>query len=105
MAGVLTTVAVTPALALSGLAAGNAITAFDELPGILEVVQLSQKSNICANDDDGSPVLLASFCDQKRVEVPWDQISHFVKDAAVAGEDPRFYQHSGIDIQAPSAPL
>ncbi len=98
VAGVLTTVAVTPALALSGLAAGNAITAFDNLPEILEIDQLSQKSNIYAKDSDGSSVLLASFYDQNRVEVPSDQISRFVKDAAVAGEDPRFYQHSGIDI-------
>ena len=44
-------------------------------------------------------MLLASFYDQNRVEVGWDAISQYVKDAAIAGEDPRFYDHGGIDIQ------
>ena len=44
-------------------------------------------------------MLLASFFDQNRVEVGWDAISQYVKDATVAGEDPRFYEHGGIDLQ------
>jgi len=97
--GVLTTIAVTPVLALTDLSAGTAITALDNLPGSLEIGQLSQKSNVYATQNDGSPVLLASFYDQNRVEVGSEQISQFVKDAAVAGEDPRFLEHNGIDIQ------
>ena len=31
--------------------------------------------------------------------MPWESISQYVKDAAVAGEDPRFYDHGGVDIQ------
>ncbi|TDW29810.1 penicillin-binding protein [Cryobacterium psychrophilum] len=97
--GVLAAIGVTPVLALSGLSAGTAITAFDSLPGSLEIGRLSQRSNIYAKQADGSPVLLASFYDQNRVEVASHQISQFVKDAAVAGEDPRFYEHNGVDIQ------
>ncbi|WP_241981157.1 transglycosylase domain-containing protein [Cryobacterium algoritolerans] len=99
VAGILATVSVTPALALSGLAATNAVAMFENLPGYLALDQLSQKSNIYAKQSDGTPVLLASFYDQNRVEVSWDAISAFVKDAAVAGEDPRFYEHGGIDLQ------
>jgi membrane peptidoglycan carboxypeptidase len=99
VAGVLVTAAVTPALAVTGMAATNTITVFENLPDYLKIDQLSQKSNIYATQSDGSPVLLASFYDQNRVEVGWDQMSQYVKDAAVAGEDPRFYQHGGVDLQ------
>ena len=99
LAGILAAAAVTPVLALSSVAATNAITVFENLPSYLAIDQLSQKSNIYATQTDGTNVLLASFYDQNRVEVEWDAISQFVKDAAVAGEDPRFYDHGGVDLQ------
>lgn len=97
--GVLVVVAAVPVVALSGLAATNTINIFKNLPEYLSIEPLSQKSNIYATRSDGTPILLASFYDQNRVEVGWDQISQYAKDAAVAGEDPRFYQHGGVDPQ------
>ncbi|TFB85591.1 PASTA domain-containing protein [Cryobacterium algoricola] len=97
--GVLVTAAVTPALALSGMAATNTINVFENLPDYLKIDQLSQKSNIYATRSDGSEALLASFYDQNRVEVGSDAINQFVKDAATSGEDPRFYDHGGVDLQ------
>lgn len=99
LAGILVTAAVTPALAVTGMAANNGISMFENLPGYLEIDDLSEKTDIYAVQADGSPLHLASFFDENREEVAWDQISQFVKDAAVAGEDPRFYEHGGIDIQ------
>ncbi|MFC9558801.1 transglycosylase domain-containing protein [Agromyces sp. NPDC056965] len=99
LAGVLVTAAVTPALAVTGMAANNSISMFENLPGYLEPGELSQKSNIYATQADGSRYLLASFFDDNREEVGWDAINQYVKDAAVAGEDPRFYEHGGVDIQ------
>ena len=99
IAGVLVAAAVTPALALSGMTATNTINMFESLPDYLAIDQLAQKSNIYATNSDGSTVLLASFYDQNRVEVGWDAISPFVKDASIAGEDPRFYEHGGIDLE------
>ncbi|WP_244284146.1 transglycosylase domain-containing protein [Agromyces badenianii] len=99
LAGVLVTAAVTPALAVTGMAANNSISMFENLPGYLQIGDLSQKSNIYATQSDGSRLLLASFFDDNREEVAWDQISQYAKDAAVAGEDPRFYEHGGVDIQ------
>ncbi|TDW30588.1 transglycosylase domain-containing protein [Cryobacterium psychrophilum] len=99
VAGVLVTVAVTPALALSGMTATNTINVFENMPDYLSIDQLAQKSNIYAKQADGTPVLLASFYQQNRVEVASDAISQFVKDAAVTGEDPRFFEHGGIDLQ------
>ncbi|MET0976361.1 MAG: transglycosylase domain-containing protein [Leifsonia sp.] len=97
--GVLATVAVTPALAIGGLAAASSISMFEKLPGYLEINDLAEKTNIYATVDNGAPYLLASFFDQDREEVEWENVSQYAKDAAVAGEDPRFYEHGGIDIQ------
>ena len=97
--GVLVSVAATPVLAVGGLAASDTIGTFENLPGYVAIDSLSQKSNIYATQADGTPVLLASFYDQNRVEVGIDAISSFVTDAAVSSEDPRFYDHAGIDLQ------
>ncbi|MBR1860802.1 MAG: transglycosylase domain-containing protein [Lachnospiraceae bacterium] len=35
-----------------------------------------------------------------RIEVDWDEISPYLRDAFVAAEDERFYQHNGIDYRA-----
>ncbi|TFD45840.1 PASTA domain-containing protein [Cryobacterium frigoriphilum] len=106
VAGVLVTAAVTPALAVSGMAATNTINVFETLPEYLSIDQLAQKSNIWAstNSEDpvGSRVLLASFYQQNRVEVAFDQISDYAKNAAIYGEDPRYYEHGGIDLQGTS---
>ncbi|MWV49229.1 PASTA domain-containing protein [Rathayibacter sp. VKM Ac-2803] len=98
IAGVLVAASITPAIALGGMAANNTVEMFDNLPEYLEIGTLAEKSNVYAKDANGGDVLLASFYAQNRVEVGWDDISPFVKDAVVASEDPRFYEHGGIDL-------
>ena len=98
-AGVLATVAITPAIAVTSMAANDTIGIFENLPSYLDIGELAQRTNIYATNSDGSDHLLASFYDQNRVEVPWEGVSGYAKDAAVAGEDPRFYDHGGIDMQ------
>ncbi|MCI2959672.1 transglycosylase domain-containing protein [Agromyces atrinae] len=72
---------------------------FENLPDYLAIDDLAQKSTIWAtNPVDGSQLALASFYDQDREEVPWDAVSQTVKDAAIAAEDPRFYEHGGVDL-------
>ena len=44
---------------------------------------------------DGSPI--ASIYAENRTKVPLDQMSPFIKDAVIAIEDSRFYEHGGID--------
>jgi membrane peptidoglycan carboxypeptidase len=99
LAGVLVTAAVTPALAVTGMAANNSISMFENLPGYLDIGDLSEKTDIYATASDGTPVHLASFFEENREEVAWEAISQYVKDAAIAGEDPRFYEHGGVDLQ------
>ncbi|MGY4859464.1 transglycosylase domain-containing protein [Cryobacterium sp. AP23] len=99
IAGLLITVAITPALAISGVATRSTINTFENLPNYLAIDELSQVSTIYAVQNDGNPYPLASFYDQNRIEVPLQATSQFVRDAVVAGEDPRFYEHGGIDLQ------
>lgn len=99
VAGLLVTVSLTPVLALTGVTASTTIGTFANLPDYLAIEPLAQRSNIYATRSDGTPVLLATLYDQNRVEVGWDDIGQNVKDAAIAGEDPRFYEHGGVDVQ------
>ncbi|WP_375388932.1 transglycosylase domain-containing protein [uncultured Amnibacterium sp.] len=96
IAGVMIAVAVTPAIALTGTTTKNGIGLFEQLPSDLAIAPLDQKTEIYAKDGD-KDVLIASFFAQNRDVVTWDQISQVAKNAAIAGEDVRFYDHGGID--------
>ncbi|SEI07580.1 Membrane carboxypeptidase (penicillin-binding protein) [Leifsonia sp. CL147] len=98
VAGLLVTAAVTPAIAVTGMAANNGIGVFEGLPEYLNVEQLAQPTTIYAKNGD-QDVPLATFYSQNRLPVRFDQISQAAKDAAIGGEDPRFYSHGGVDIQ------
>ncbi|NQX27887.1 penicillin-binding protein [Microbacteriaceae bacterium VKM Ac-2854] len=97
--GLLITVGVTPALAATGLADNNPIGIFETVPEFLDLGQLAQKTEIYAKNSDGSDKLLASFYAQNREEVAWDDVSDYAKNAAIDTEDPRFYEHGGVDLQ------
>lgn len=98
-AGVLITATVTPAIALTGAAATNAITMFDNLPSVLDIDKLMLPSTIVAiNPADGSEIELATFYDQDRSPVDFDQVTPVMYDAVLSSEDPRFYQHGGVDL-------
>jgi membrane peptidoglycan carboxypeptidase len=104
IAGVLVTVMVTPALAVTGVTATNTIGIFDSLPEFIEIGNQPQKNEIFAINGvnpDGSPTYeqIAQVYDQNRQEVAWENTSQFLKDATIAGEDRRFYEHGGVDVQ------
>jgi len=97
VAGVLITAAVTPAIALSGTAAKSAIDLFEKLPGYLEVDQPMLPTTFYAKSgDDYWP--MATFYDQNRVPVEYDEVSPVLYDAILSSEDPRYYEHGGIDL-------
>lgn len=98
VAGVLATIMVTPAVAVSGMAADSGIRLFEGLPEYIKPEKLAQTTDIWAKDSAGNPVLLASVFEQNRQVVGWDDVSPFVKDALIATEDPRFYGHGGVDV-------
>ncbi|MBT0993937.1 penicillin-binding protein [Cellulomonas sp. DKR-3] len=92
--GVLAAGLVLPGVAVANGVTDMSITAFDDLPTELEQKPLPEKSSILASDG----TLLATFYDQDRVVVPGDKIAQVMKDAVIATEDKRFYEHSGIDL-------
>jgi membrane peptidoglycan carboxypeptidase len=97
VAGVLVTAMVTPALAVTSLTAKSSIGVFQNLPEFIQIGEQSQQNQIYAKQD-GKDVKIASVYKQNREEVTWDNVSPFLKDAAVDGEDRRFYQHGGVDV-------
>ncbi len=98
VAGLLVTATVTPAIAVSGAAASSAITMFDNMPSYLEIDDLMQQSEIYAKQSDGSDLLLARFYDQNRLPVTYEQIAPVMFDAILSSEDPRYYEHGGVDL-------
>jgi len=99
VAGILVAVAATPAIAVVGASASTSIGIFDSLPEYLAIESLAQPSTIYAKNSAGADVQLATFYSQNRLPLAFDQIAQTVKDAAVAGEDPRFYSDGGVDLQ------
>ncbi|GAA4166112.1 transglycosylase domain-containing protein [Gryllotalpicola daejeonensis] len=98
IAGLLVAAAVTPAVAVTGMATNNSIGVFQGLPESLKIDPLATRSVMYAYKD-GKPVPIATFYSQNRIVDSWDQINQLVKDAAVSTEDPRFYSHGAIDVQ------
>ena len=98
IAGVLVTAAITPLVAISGAAAKSAVDIFNELPDHLNPGRLAEPTTLWAKQSDGTMVQFASFWAQNREMVGWDQVSQYAKDAAVAVEDPLFFNHGGVDI-------
>jgi membrane peptidoglycan carboxypeptidase len=99
VAGVLVTALVTPALAVTSMTANSSIGVFEALPDYMEIGDLSQK-NVLWGTSGGVAVPFAEVYKQNREEVAWDQVSPLIKDALVAGEDRRFYEHGGVDVQS-----
>jgi membrane peptidoglycan carboxypeptidase len=101
ISGVLVAVMIAPILAVSGIAIKNTLSIFDALPDFIEIGRQAQKNEIyvqkTSNPDKGY-VKIADVYWQNRVEVKLDQMSQYLKDAAVDGEDRRFYEHKGVDL-------
>jgi membrane peptidoglycan carboxypeptidase len=98
VAGLLVAVAVTPAAAVTGMAANNTVSVFDGLPEYLKIDPLATRSTMYA-EKGGKAVPIATFYSQNRIVDTWGQVNQLVKDAAVSTEDPRFYDHGAIDVQ------
>ncbi|MDQ0620354.1 transglycosylase domain-containing protein [Arthrobacter globiformis] len=91
--GVLVAGLLVPAAAVSGSTASGSIEFFDTLPAELQVDPPSQSTKVLAAD--GS--VIANLYAENRTRVPLEQISPYMKDAVIAIEDSRFYEHGGVD--------
>lgn len=68
-----------------------------QLPSVdlLKDVQLQQALRVYSSDGK----LIAEYGEKRRVPLPIEQIPQVVKDAFLASEDDRFYEHPGVDYQ------
>ncbi len=101
ISGVLVTVMLTPLLVAGGVAIKNSLSLFDALPDFIEIGRQAQKNEIFAQKDadpDHGYIQIATVYWQNRAEVGLDQMSPFLQDAAVDGEDRRFFEHKGVDL-------
>lgn len=98
------TISVTPIIGVTGVTASSGIGFFDDLPEFIEIGRLSERNTIYAQSrGDGNVngyVPIATIYDQNRMAVSVDDISQFALDAAVDGEDRRFYEHGGVDVRS-----
>ena len=99
IAGLLTFALITPVAAVAGYAASAGVVAFEGLPEYIKPVNASQTSTLYGNLD-GEPVALASFYHENRVSIDYEDMSPNILNAVIATEDPRFFQHGGVDILA-----
>ncbi|MFN8168283.1 MAG: transglycosylase domain-containing protein [Candidatus Nanopelagicales bacterium] len=95
VAGVLVAGAALPFVGGSGVAARSAVESYESLPSQLSAPPLPQRSRILASD--GS--VLATIYEQNRLEVPLAQMAPVMRQAIVAVEDGRFYEHRGVDMR------
>jgi membrane peptidoglycan carboxypeptidase len=95
VAGLMLTVGVMPAIALTGSAKGGS-GLFAALPDDLKIQKFQQKTEIYAKNGK-KDVLLASFFNQNREVIGWQDVPATVKNATLAAEDVRFYEHGGVD--------
>lgn len=95
MCGVLAASLVVPAVAAAGMGVSTSIDYFKGLPDELTVEPPSQGTKVLTSDGQQ----IAAFYAENRVKVPLDQMSPFIRDAIIAIEDSRFYEHAGVDPQ------
>ncbi len=103
LSGVIVTAMVAPAIAVTGVATNSAIGVFDSLPEFIDIGEQAQKNTLWAmrtNDPADGYIRIAELYWQDREEISLDEMSPHLVNAAIAGEDRRFYDHAGVD--APS---
>lgn len=99
VAGMLISAALAPAVALTGMASSTALTLFEGLPSILKIDELMLPTTFWVKDPTtGEQQVLTQFYDQNRSQVDFDQIAPVMYDAILSSEDPRYYQHGGVDL-------
>ncbi|WP_345713238.1 penicillin-binding protein, partial [Kineococcus glutinatus] len=94
-AGVLSAGLVMPAVGATGAVAREGVDVFEELPADVGDDTLSEATTILWAD--GS--VMATVYDQNRVVVPLEAIAPVMRDAMIAIEDSRFYDHGPIDLR------
>ena len=95
LAGMALAAAALPAALVFGLGFKNLLP-YAALPQSLRAPEPAQRSTLYARD---GRTLITSFYVEDRVDVPVDEVAPVMRQAIVAAEDVRFYQHHGVDVR------
>ncbi|MDR8409572.1 penicillin-binding protein [Nonomuraea sp. 3-1Str] len=95
LCGVLAASLVAPAVSGAGLAAKSVAHTFVDLPPAPREEPLSQVTRLL--DRNGKP--FAQFYQANRRAVPLSRVAPVMRQAIVAIEDARFYEHGGLDVR------
>lgn len=79
-----------------GLIAIAILATYPKLPELNAVKNYQPKEPLVIYSADG--VIIGSYGDERRSFTPIEQFPQVLKDAVIAAEDKRFYQHFGIDL-------
>jgi len=97
LAGLALAAAIFPANAVLALTAKSASDAFLDLPSELKTPPPAQRSYLYASD---GKTLITSFYDVNREDVPLEDVAPVMRQAIVAAEDARFFEHGGVDLRS-----
>lgn len=95
LGGLLAAGLIVPIAGVVSSAGTSVATRLDQLPAELETPPQPERSRLLTADGK----VLAYFYDENRVYVPLDKISPLMRQAQVAIEDHRFYEHGALDLQ------
>jgi membrane peptidoglycan carboxypeptidase len=83
-----------PAVGATGVVTRSGVDYFNSLPADLSRPPLAEQSTMYAGD---GKTVIARFYDENRINVPLAKIAPVMRQAVVAIEDSRFYEHGGVD--------
>ncbi|MGH8880596.1 MAG: transglycosylase domain-containing protein, partial [Stackebrandtia sp.] len=92
--GLVMAVGLLPMTGLGGLAAKAGADSFTTLPEGFSLPDVPNASTLYASD---GKTIIATFGDQYRIHSKSNEIAQVMKEATVAAEDTRFYDHNGVD--------
>ena len=93
--GVLAAGLVIPFVGALGYGASATARSMQNLPAELKATPLAQRTRVL----DRHGKLIATFYDENRVNVPLDKVAPIMREAIIAIEDYRFYEHGALDIK------
>ncbi len=95
VAGVLASGLIIPFAGAAGLGAKSGTESFESMPSQLSTPPNKVRSTMV----DANGKTIATFFDENRVDVSIDKIAPVMRQAIVAIEDNRFYEHGAIDLR------
>lgn len=84
-------------IAACGVLATTIVLAWQQLPTLDQLIDYQPKIPLRVYSAEGEP--LAEFGEEKRVVLNVNVVPDHLKQAILAAEDERFYEHPGVDVQ------